>query len=496
MTADRPVPARRRKAEDAGAMRPSFRLLDDAQLDALHEAALEVLRDPGVRVTTEEARALLRDAGARFTGPDVVGIPADLIERALASAPHAFPVHGRDGTERLRLGEGNVYFSSGVTALGYLEPGAGAPRDFTVADVANATRLNDALPNLDFMTTPGVVRPSDEMRVELANQHEFLAMIANTTKPLVVLIADGRSLADVLEMAEIVAGGRDAHRERPFVVPYLNSVSPLLFNPETLDKLLLAADRGIPVCCQAAPVMGATAPVTLAGAIAIAAAETLAGLVLSQLKRPGTPFVTGTVPFGMEMWKGNVTNGGPTGLRFMIAMCELARRWGLPLVGVSAGGDSKLPDEQAAVDLTYYGFGAVLGGVDLVFDAGNIEGGLQYSPEVAVIADEVVGMLRGALEPVDVGQTALALDAIRSVGIGGTYLGDSHTLSNFRSLWMPKLLSWHARDDWQAAGGKTLRERAADRVREVLSTHQPPPLPPEVLDAMRAVIDARSAALV
>jgi trimethylamine--corrinoid protein Co-methyltransferase len=476
-------------------MRPTFRLLDDAQLDALHVAALEVLSDPGIRATTGEARALLLDAGASAGEGDVVRIPDRLVVDALASAPSTFTVYGRDGDERLRLGEGNVYFGSGVTALEYLEPGAGEPRDFRLEDVAAATRLTDALANLDFMTTPGVVRPSDEMRVELANQHEFVAMVSNTTKPLMVLIADGRSLEDVLEMAEIVVGGRDAHRERPFVMPYLNSVSPLLFNPETLDKLLLSADRGIPVCCQAAPVMGATAPVTLAGAIAIAAAETLAGLVLSQLKRPGTPFITGTVPFGMEMWKGNVTNGGPTSLRFMIAMCELARRWRLPLVGVSAGGDSKLPDEQAAVDLTYYGFGAMLGGVDLVFDAGNIEGGLQYSPEVATMADEVVGMLRGALEPVDIDDASLAIDVIRSVGIGGTYLGEPHTLANFRSLWMPKLLSWHARDDWAAAGAKTLRERTADRVRDLLEHHEPERLPRETIEAMERVIEARAAAL-
>jgi trimethylamine---corrinoid protein Co-methyltransferase len=147
------------------------------------------------------------------------------------------------------------------------------------------------------------------------------------------------------------------------------------------------------------------------------------------------------------------------------------------------------------VDLTYYGFGAVLGGVDLVFDAGNIEGGLQYSPEVATIANEVAGMLRGALEPVDVSDTMLALDAIRSVGIGGTYLGESHTLSNFRSLWMPDLLSWHARDDWAAAGSTTLRQRAGARARELIATHEPDLLSPEVVDALEDVIRARASAL-
>lgn len=474
---------------------PLFRLLSDAQLDRLHEAAVELLRDPGVRIMTAEARELLTGAGAALRGEDTVEISARLVDEALASAPKAFAIHDRTGAVRLELGEGNVYFGAGVTSLGYLDPATGTPRDFTLADFADAARLTDALPNLDFVATPGVVRPSPELPLELVNQHEFLETVANTTKPLMVLVADGRALSDIFDMAEVVAGGREEHRARPFVVPYLNSVSPLVFNPETLDKLLLSADRGIPVACQAAAQVGATGPVTLAGTIAIAAAETLCGLVISQLRRPGTPFISGTVPFVMDMRKGNVTGGGPLGVRFMIAMGELCRRWGLPLVGTSAGGDSKLADEQAAVETTFYGFGAALAGVDLVFDAGGIEGGLLFSPEVAAMADEVIGMIRGSIADVEIDDETLALETIREVGIGGTFLGERHTLTHFRELWTPRLLSWDMRKDWETAGSTTMRDRSRERVLSILAEHRPPELPDDLVAAMHEVIDARRRSL-
>ena len=474
---------------------PRFLMLTDAQLERLHASALELLWDPGVRIMTPDALGLLLEGDAELRSEDVVRVPAAMVERALETAPHRFSIYDRTGSEKLRLGQGEVYFGSGTTNLRYLDPTTGVPRNFTLDDTADAATLTDALPNLDFASTPGVVRASPELPQELVNQHEFLAMVAHTTKPLMVLVADGPTLADVLDMAEVVAGGAEALRNRPFVMPYLNSVSPLMFNPDTLDKLLLCADRGTPVVCQAAPQVGATGPVTFAGTIAVAAAETLCALVLTQLRRPGTPFITGAVPLATDMRKGNVTNGGPVGVRSMVAMGELARRWGLPLVGISAGGDSKTADEQAALEATYYGFGAVLAGVDLVFDAGSIEGGLLFSPELAAMADDVIGMIRGVVEEVVVDDETLALETIRSVGIGGQFLGEDHTLAHFRELWTPALLSWEPRREWEEAGSTTLRERARARVLTALADHRAQELPEEMLAGMREVIDTRRRSL-
>jgi len=465
--------------------------LSESDLDRLHAAALEVLRDPGARITRPEARDLLVGNGATLEGEDLVRIPPELVERALDAAPSRFTIFDRTGEAAMELGAGNVYVGAGVTNLNYLDPRDSSVGPYSLEATAESALLADALPNIDFVATPGVTRPSDDLPLHVVNQSEFLAMVTSTTKPLMPLIAGGPELADIYDMAALVAGGADALRERPFLVPYLNSVSPMLFNPETLDKLFVAVDRGMPVCCQAAPQVGATGPVTVAGTLVVSAAETLVGLVLAQLRRPGTPFVSGTVPFIMDMRFGTVTAGGPDGVRFMLAMGQLCRRWRLPLVGMSFGGDAKDADEQAALETGFYGFGTVLGGVDMVFDAGCIEGGLLFSPELLVIADELVGMTRRAVEPIEVSDETIALDVIRSVGVGNVFLGEEHTLRHFRELWSPRLLSWDGRLQWEMSGAKTLRERARERVLHLWETHEVPALPEDVLDGMRAVIERR-----
>lgn len=467
--------------------------LTDPELQRLHDAALEVLLDPGARIMTEPARELLVRNGATQEGDDLVRIPGELVARALETAPSRFTIFDRTGEPALDLGAGNVYVGAGVTNLNYLDPRDQRVKDFTLEATAESTLLADALPNLDFVATPGVTRPSDDLPLEIVNQEEFFRMVTNTTKPLMVLIAGEPELRDIFDMAELVAGGADELRRRPFVMPYLNSVSPLLFNPETLDKLFLAADRGLPASCQAAPQVGATGPVTIAGTLVVSAAETLIGLVLSQLRNPGTPFISGTVPFLMDMRYGTVTAGGPDGLRFMVAMAQLCRWWGLPSVGMSFGGDSKDADEQAALEAGFYGFGTVLGGVDLVFDAGCVEGGLLFSPELLVISDELVGMTRAAVEPIEVSDETIALDVIRAVGPGEVFLGEDHTLEHFRELWTPHVLSWEGRKEWSDAGAKTLRAKARERVFDVWQTHEVPPLPEEVLRGMRWVVDSRLA---
>ncbi|MGZ4149614.1 MAG: trimethylamine methyltransferase family protein, partial [Actinomycetota bacterium] len=215
----------------------------DADLDKLHAAAKTVLERTGARIMTEEARQLLLDHGGTQEGEDLVRIPGDLVERALETAPKRFWIYDRGGEPTMELGAGNVYVGAGVTNLNYLDPRDFQVKDFNLRYTAESTLLADALPNLDFVATPGVTRPLPDLPLEIVNQEEFVAMTTNTTKPLMVLIAGEPELRDIYDMAELIAGGPDALREKPFVLPYLNSVSPLLFNLETIDKLFLAADR-------------------------------------------------------------------------------------------------------------------------------------------------------------------------------------------------------------------------------------------------------------
>jgi trimethylamine--corrinoid protein Co-methyltransferase len=474
--------------------RPRISYLTQSQLDRLHATSLEMLADPGMRITTEPARGLLADAGCRVDGEDV-SFPPELVEWAIAAAPSGFTWYGRDGDVRIPFGTGEPHWGAGVTCLNYLDPVDRGNRAFTLEDIASAARVTDALPNVDFLATPGVVRASAELPQELVNQHEFLQMADNCTTPLLVLIAGRHELEDVLEMAAVVAGGREALRERPFVAPYLNPVSPGLFNPETLDKLMLAAEWGVPVVCQPAPQMGATTPVTFAGAIALSNAESLAGLVIAQLVREGTPFITGVVPMGLDMRNGTAVAGGPITPLMQYAAVQLGRRYGLPVLADGGSSDSKLPDEQATLEATYYAITSAVGGVDLMFDGGCLEGGLLWSPELLVIVDEIVDLARATIAGIRIDDETLALDVVREVGIGEIYLGHDHTLAHFRELWLPRLMSWQSRTEWQGAGATTLGQRTRDRAVELLATHRPAPLSDATVAAMREVIEARRRSL-
>jgi trimethylamine--corrinoid protein Co-methyltransferase len=473
---------------------PRFRLLSEQKIRALHDGALAVLEDVGIEVAHDGAREMLLDAGGSIEGEMLIKIPRALVERSLASAPGSFSLYDRNGEEALRLGAGLTYYGAGVTNLAYLDVD-GERHDFTLEDVGKVAFLADALPNIDFVATPGVIKQSPAHRVELLDQMAFVEMVSNTTMPLVILTPDAYQMEDIFEMADLIAGGPDAFNAKPFAMPYLNSVSPLVFNPETVDKLFLTADRGIPVCVQAAPPIGGSVPVTIAGGLIISAAETLMGLVLSQLCNPGTPFVSGVVPFVMDMRSGNTATTSPDWMHMVIAMGELTRYWGIPSISSGAGSDSKIPDEQAGFEVSYYTQGVMFGGIDMSFSAGRLECGLLHSPVLLVFADEAIGMHRRFARGLEVNDMTLALDVIKEVGPGGFFVGHQHTRDHFRELWEPTLTSWEPRDLWESRGSTTMLERAKQKVTRLREEHVVQPLAPEVLAGMRAVIERRAVLL-
>ena len=472
--------------------RVTLDLYSDEDLERLHAASLRVLEEVGARIMTVEGRALLLEAGCTLEGEDLVKIPRALVERALETAPSHFTLYDRNGEPALTLGDGYTYIGTGVTNLNYRNPRTGEVEEFSLAATAEVTLLSDALPEIDFVATPGVTRSIEgDLPLHIVNQSEFLAMVTNTTKPLMVLIAGGPELSDIYDMAEVVADGADGLRERPFVIPYLNPVSPGLYNPETLDKLLLAAEWGVPIICQPAPAVGATSPMTLAGVMALSNAESLAGLVLAQLVNEGNPYIIGIIPMALDMRTGAATAAGPIAPLLQFANVQLARRYGLPIHADGGNSDAKLFDEQVTLEATFYAVTSALAGVDIMFDGGCLEAGLLWSPELLVILDEIVDACRAMMRGFDVDDDALALDVVRDVGIGDIYLGHDHTLAHFREMWLPSLLSWDGRTEWEAKGATTLGQRVRGRTIELLDTHETEPIPQDVRTAMREVIEAR-----
>ncbi len=469
------------------------RLLSDAQLDEIHLASLEILRRTGVRVYDPEALSLLQDAGCTVSDETLVRFPAAVAEDALTSAPSRVVLCSRQGEPRVRLEGHRVYFGSGSDLLNVLDLETGERRPGLLADVADAARLADDLPNLDFVMSMAL--PSD-VPAETSDRRSFLAMAENTVKPLVFTAWDEGGLADIIAMAETIAGGPQALALKPFLLAYLEPTSPLKHTGVVLRKMLLMADKGLPFVYAPGPMDGASAPVTGAGALAMTNAEVLSGAVIAQLRRKGTPVVwgCGSGPLDMRTMVG--VYAAPEFLLHCMAMAEMAHNYyHLPVWGFSGCSDAKGPDIQAGIESALWILWTALSGANLVHDVGYVESGLTCSLEMMVVSDEIISFVRRLMGGLAINQETLALDAIDQVGPDGNFLGADHTLRHFREVWYPRVFDRQAHHAWVQSGRPTALDKARAIAREAIARHTPPSLPAATLDALHALIaeaDARA----
>jgi trimethylamine--corrinoid protein Co-methyltransferase len=289
-------------------------------------------------------------------------------------------------------------------------------------------------------------------------------------------------------MAAAVAGGHEALREQQHILLYSEPSSPLQQSESAIDKLLLMADYELPVVHSPAPMMGATAPITLVGGLAQSLAEILSGLVVHQLRRPGAPFVFGAGLHHMDMKSGQICHAAPEFELTKTAIAELGRWYGLPTWGYAATSDAKIVDEQAALEAMFSVLMAKLSGANLVHDVGYMESALTTSFEMIVLADEIIDMTEHLLKGVPVDQDTLLLEEIDRVGPGGHFLNTPETHRRFREFWYPGLLDRSIRSQWLAGGGTTLGQRLTDRVHEIVAEHQPRPLAPEKRDQLQEIL--------
>lgn len=464
---------------------PRLRVLNDDKLERLHRATLEVLETVGVKITRPAVLAMMAAAGCTVDG-QIVKIPPQLVEDAIAAAPKKITVFNRDGEEALHLGGSAVYTMTGYTDLDFFDVETGERRPYTLDDIRLAAHVADALTNVDAVGQPGVVRPTAENPLEVVNHLEVEAMLTHTTKPLHLLVASADILNDCFEMAEAVAVANGACRlaEKPFVMPMLNPISPLVYADDTIDKLLLTVDWGLPVICGPMPMAGGTSPVTLAGTIVQNTAESLAGLVISQVRRRGAPYVMITFAVTLDMSTGDFASGPETAL-LNLGILELGHYYGLPICGSWMGGGyrGEVDAETGCIQM--------LNGLGAMLAAGNagVGVGLGPSAEACVLADEMVGMLKVMMQGVPVNDETLALDAIREVGPGGgVFLDHDHTLRHFREHWQPGIMKRMRYEDWTASGRPSIRDRAREKVQHILSTHRPKPIAAAAQQKIAAII--------
>ena len=473
--------------------RPSFNLLSQAQLDHIYAAALEVLARVGGEFHDPAAVALLSDAGARVEADRRVRIPDRLVADAVQKAPSSIVVHDRNGQPRLFLEDRNTYFGPGSDTPYTLDPVSGVRRPAVLDDVVRAARVLDALPELDFSMCFAL---ASDVPHQVSDLHHFAAMVRSTQKPLIVTAWDLAGMRNIHRMMEMVANDKAMLRNRPFVVVFLMAISPLRFPKESLQKLMFCAENGIPcIWTSGCPTAGATAPIFPAGSMVVALAEFLAGLVVAQLTHPGAPVIVGSAFGALDMATGLRPYAAPEQDFGHLAQAEVARYLQLPSWGNGGCSDSNTLDQQATLEAGRKLMLSALAGNNIIHDLGYLDSGMTSSLELLVICNEIVSQIRRFMQGIPVTPETLAMDTIAAIGPGNHYLTHRQTKANYREqIWRPELISRKRYDAWEAEGELTLRQRARAKLLNILETHEPQPLPAEVLREMDVLLETAGAA--
>lgn len=464
-----------------------YKPLSDAQAKRIHEGALQILGRSGVKVFTETGREHFKRAGAEVDEETcIVRISQAMVEDAIASAPHRVVLCGRDEKHDAILENSNVYLGTGGTAINVLDLETGERRPSTNEDTRVFARLADALDNIHIFTIN--VYPNDIKTVNEVDVNRFYSSLTNTTKHVMGGIYSLKGMQEVVEMASFIAGGVEKLRERPFISFITLIISPLKIDGRYGEMTCYAAKQAIPVVVPTEPLCGTTSPVTLAANVVLHCAESLAGVVMTQLVRPGCPVLFGSVGSINDMRTLEHISGAIERGMINAAVSQMAQFYRLPYYSTAGMTDAKVVDCQAGYESGMMNLLVAMSGANYIHDAaGLMEFDLTVSHEKLVIDDEIIGMCLRVLRGIEINDDTLGLDLIEQVGPGGDFLAQEHTIRHMRTeFFQPTVGDRLHCEQWAAAGGLDALQRAHERVRKILSEHQPRGIPPEIDAKIRA----------
>jgi len=457
--------------------KPKLQVINDDQIRHIHMATLEVLERTGVKMTHPRGLELLDGAGATVEG-DRVRIPAWMVEDAIRKAPSRVVLGNRNGERSVFLEEGKSWFGPSLDCIDYLDPITDARSRFTSEHCRITATLADALPNFHWSMIIGM---ADDQPPDIADRVIVRQALTCCEKPLVFCCKDTNSERDIYEMALLICGGQENFEKAPTIVQYSEPISPLEYYDPAVDKMLFSVEHGIPLINFPAPQACGSAPATFAGTIVQGSAESLSGLVLAQIARPGAPFIYGAFTTIMDMQTSVFSYGAPEMSLMVGAMAQMAQYYELPFFGTAGSTDAKFCDAQAAAEATLQCLSSAAIGSGLVHDCSSwMDHGSLVSPAFMVLVNEILHNVNQYMRGVPVTEETLAIDLIDRVGPGAHYLQEEHTMEHFREVRYSKLFERSVYDQWKEMGAKRFEERLRDLTQEAMD-HQPAALPSDVI---------------
>lgn len=467
-----------------------YKPLGTDDIKAIHETSLRVLEEVGFQVNLPEATELFKKAGASLDEDNAtVKVPRDMVMELIGQAPSYVLLSGRstNGALDCQVGGARVYVGTGGTALNVQDSGASDSRLATLSDIVNMARLVDRLENIHVYMLN--VYPND-LPQEDVDVNRFGAALNNTSKHVMGGVYTVEGVRNVAKMAEMIAGSRQELREHPIVSMVTCVISPFKLDEYYSRLTLEAVNQGIPVVVPSEPLSGATAPITLAGNLVVWTVDTLAGVMLTQLARPGAPVMAGCVASITDMRDLKYLSGSVEMGLLNAAAAQMSRFYELPLYCTAGMSDSKVNDAQAGYESALTSLMVALAGGNFIHDAaGFLEFCMTASYDKLVIDNDILGMTMRALDGIEVNEETLAFDLLKKAGPGGHFVSSRHIRKHMRTeLYKPRLSDRENRDQWEQSGAKDAWSRAAEQVREILSSPAKPLLSSEIRQRIRTEI--------
>ena len=463
------------------------------QIEIIHGAALSILEKTGMTFEhgLEDVAELLGSNGASVDKEKrIIKFSAGMINEAVSAAPEKVILYGRKEENDLDLSEDRVHLGTGGAAIKIIDLDTGDIRPTTLGDLEMVSRLVDKLENIHFLVRPCIPTDIPESAYDI---NMYYACMSGTTKHVMSGVNDEKGLADVIDMASLIAGGEEKLKERPFISVITSfAISPLKLCTQSTHIMMEAVRRGIPVALSCAPMAGSTSPLTMAGTLAQMHAEQLVGVTICQLTNKEAPILYGGIP-GMANLKTMGYLGGAVECGIMNAAAhQLANHLKIPNYNSSGLTDSKISDGQAGYEKAFTTLLAAMGGSNYIHHAaGMLESMLTIAHEQFVIDDEIIGNSCKVLKGINCDEEHLALDVIEEVGAGGNYMMSPHTMEHLYSEYYMGngVADQKSRGNWEKDGSPDICERARKMARSILDKPSESKIPEEIDKKIRESFD-------
>jgi len=467
------------------------RVYSDDQIEQIHQTALRVLEEIGVKILLPAGRKLLKSGGVDIDEALMTArFDRALVENAMASAPSKIDLKGGDDESSLTWGGRQATWCP-VGGAPHISDLDGGKRPGTLEATENIIRLVEHY-NVMHIQSPNV-EPQD-VSPEIRHYATMRAQLVLSRKLPFLFSRGAPQVSDGFRMMRIMRGlSEEAFHETPCVYTVINTNSPLILDIPMLQGLIDFAKAGQPSVITPFTLSGAMAPVTVVGALVQQHAEFLAALVVTQLAKPGAPVVYGAFTSNVDMKSGSPAFGTPENVRAAFASGQLARFVDVPWRS-SMSSASNCVDAQSIYESQMALWGATLGGANLVLHAaGWLEGGLTASMEKFIIDIEMLQQMAELMQPVPFDEAELAFEAIKEVGSGGHFFGASHTMERYRTaFYAPFVSDWSNFGQWTEAGAKTATERANGIWKQALKDFEAPVIDPAKTEELDAFIAKRT----